>query len=609
MSKFIDCFKFIYVQRKLLLSWRFSVLAISLLLALGWYLVTQIDWFNWLGLDLSSLPLPVYALWLLATVLSALFAFAMSPAERKLAKAIGLANQDLRRSDAEQLLQQANTALFLLPSAKVTLNSLQAAFYKSQGDLLKAYKELKDLQNLPLLPKERTAIELDLMRLLYYSGNVKATQQQLTSLQKRKLSQAQQSQCRLTQAELYLIENKLQAAKDLVESHYEEPNLSANIQVALLHTLGVIETHQQNYQSAITAYRQAWEKLKQQKNSFGQAEITIDNLALTYAKQGELNKLQPFIQELQALAKPNNADHQLALHNIKINLARQLNDRQALLQAYAQAEQNLLPLLQGEQRFFYTVLGLRMHFNDNVNFEKALQDTQHAMLTKPPINTLTNLRIIKEISGTLKQVIEIQLRNRQALRPDIMTFYSWLLFEFKRLELELDSLPDPISPNLPGPKAELIALKVDSLKHEMILMHTQPNKALFEKIFELLKEQKKLWRGMNNPVAHLHELMLILDEYIAFKHQLAYPQFEQDFKLFAINCLQEAEQLISNNTQNLAYADKFIGLAFACYQLNTNKQQAKQWLAAFDKTKLSLNHNAAWLREQYAQAKAWVETA
>ena len=320
-------------------SWRFIAVTLLLLVAVGWYSLTQYSGFNWLNLNLASLPLPVYALWLLAIILSTLFAFAMSPAERKLAKAIRLANQDLRHSDAGQLLQQANTALFLLPSAKVTLNSLQAAFYKSQGDLLKAYKELKDLQKLPLLPKEHTAIELDLMRLLYDSGNVKATQQQLTSLQKRKLSQAQQSQCHLTQAELYLIENKLQAAKDLVESHYEEPNLSANIQVTLLHTLGVIETHQQNYQSAITAYRQAWEMLKQQKNSFGQAEITIDNLGLTYAKQNETNKLQPFVQQLDALATPNNTDHQLALHNIKINLARQLNDRQALEQTYAEAEQ------------------------------------------------------------------------------------------------------------------------------------------------------------------------------------------------------------------------------------------------------------------------------
>lgn len=601
MSKFIDCFKFIYVQRKLLLSWRFSVLAISLLLALGWYLVTQIDWFNWLGLDLSSLPLPVYALWSLAVILSTLFAFAMSPTERKLAKAIRLANQDLRRSDAEQLLQQANTALFLLPSAKVTLNGLQAAFYKSQGDLLKAYKELKDLQKLPLLPKERTAIELDLMRLLYDSGNVKATQQQLTSLQKRKLSQAQQSQCHLTQAELYLIENKLQAAKDLVVSHYEEPNLSANIQVALLHTLGVIETHQQNYQSAITAYRQAWEILKQQKNSFGQAEITIDNLVLTYAKQNEPNKLQPFVQELAALAKPNNTDHQLALHNIKINLARQLNDRQALEQAYAQAEQNLLPLLQGEQRFFYTVLGLRMHFNDDVAFEKSLQATQAAMLSKPALSTLNNLRIIKEISGVLKQAIE-----KIGPRPDLMTFYSWLLFEFKRLEPALDRLQDEIPPSLPGPKAELISLKVESLKHEMFLMHAQPSKALFERMFELLKEQKKLWQGMHNPEAHLHELMIILDEYIAYKKALPNTAFAADFKQLATTSLEEAEQLLNSNQHNLAYSDKLIGLAYVCYQLNTKKDQAKNWLATYDQSKQSTNHLAAWLRQQHQETKAWV---
>lgn len=606
MSKFIDCFKFIYVQRKLLLSWRFSVLAISLLLALGWYLVAQIDWFNWFNLNLASLPLSVYALWLLATVLSALFAFAMSPAERKLAKATRLANQDLKRSDAEQLLQQANTALFLLPSAKVTLNSLQAAFYKSQGDLLKAYKELKDLQKLPLLPKERTAIELDLMRLLYDSGNVKATQQQLTSLQKRKLSQAQQSQCHLTQAELYLIENKLQAAKDLVESHYEEPNLSANIQVALLHTLGVIETHLQNYESAISAYRQAWEKLKQQKNSFGQAEITIDNLALTYAKQGEPSKLQPFIQELEALAKPNNADHQLALYNIKINLARQLQDRQALIQAYAQAEQNLLPLLQGEQRFFYTVLGLRMHFNDGVDFEKALQATQAAMLNKPAISTLNHLRVIKEISGILRQAIEIQLRNRQAPRPDLMTFYSWLLFEFKRLEPELDSLQDQISPNLPGPKAEIIGLKIDSLKHAMFLMHAQPNKALFEKMFELLKEQKKLWQGMHNPLDQLQALVVILDEYIAYRNALPNSQFAADFKQLAFTSLEEAEVLLNDNQDNLAYSDKLIGLAYICYQLNTKKAQAKHWLETYEQSKQSTNHFAAWLRQHYQETKAWV---
>ncbi|GLR64661.1 hypothetical protein [Marinospirillum insulare] len=582
-------------------SWRFIAVTLLLLVAAGWYSLTQYSGFNWLNLNLASLPLPVYALWLLAIILSALFAWGCSPVERKLIKAISLANQDLRRSDAEQGLQQANSALFLLPSATIKLGSLQAAFYKSQGEWVKAYNTLQELQALPLLPKERTVLELDLMRLFYASGNFKATQQALTRLQKGRLSQAQQSLYYLTQAELYLIENKFQAAKDLVEQHYAEPNLPANTQVALLHTLGVIDTHLQNYESVIAAYRQAWEILKQQKNSFGQAEITIDNLALTYAKQGELNKLQPFVQQLDALATPNNTDHQLALHNIKINLARQLNDRQALEQAYAQAEENLLPQLEGEQRFFYTVMGLRMHFNDGVDFEKALQATQVAMLNKPAINTLNYLRVIKEISGILNQALE-----RIGPRPDIMTFYSWLLFEFKRLEPALDRLQDEIPPSLPSPKAELISLKVDSLKHEMILLHAQPSKALFEKIFELLEEKKKLWQGIHNPVAHLHELMIILDEYCAYKKALPNTQFEADFKQLAIASLEEAEVLLNDNQANLAYSDKLIGLAYACYQLNTKKEQAKHWLATYDQSKQSTNHLAAWLRQQYQETKAWV---
>lgn len=169
-------------------SWRFLAVTLLLLVAVGWYSVTQ---HSWLNLNLASLPLSVYALWSLAIILSTLFAWGCSPVERKLAKAISLANQDLRRSDAEQGLQQANSALFLLPSAKIKLGSLQAAFYRSQGEWVKAYNTLQELQALPLLPKERTAIELDFMWLLYESGNFKATQHALTRLQKGRLTQAQ----------------------------------------------------------------------------------------------------------------------------------------------------------------------------------------------------------------------------------------------------------------------------------------------------------------------------------------------------------------------------------------------------------------------------------
>lgn len=526
-----------------------------------------------------------------------------SPSEYRLLTKLNLAINDLRHEDVEQCLALINkrSFLFMLPTSKVQLARLKVSFYRQQGSYLEAYNTLQKVLQLPLLPKERITIQIQLMRLYFAVSNLKACQQTVSQLQSLKLPFEQQLNIDLQQVELDSLAGNHQQAKDKLEYLYAIPKLSVGAKVAILHTLAVVDSHLGNYEALTTNYRQAWDLQKAQKNNFAQAECTVDNLMLSYAKQGELAKIKPIFEQLQSLTSNNSLTQQLALHNIKLSLARQLNDRQLLLQVYAEAEQNLRPQLRGEQKFFYIINSLRMHFNDNVQFEQALQDTQHAMLTRPDISTLKTLQVITEVSGTLKQAIVAI-----GPRPDLMTFFSWLLFEFKRLESKLDSLQDAVPPNLPSLKAELISLKVDSLKNTLMLMHAQPNQALFEKIFQLLEEKKNLWLGMNSPLDQLNALLIILDEYQAYKKALHGTPFEADFKPLALKALKEAKQLVNNNPKHLAYSDKLIGLAYACYQLNIQKAQAKQWLDAFDKTKLSLNHNAAWLQEQYKQANDWV---
>ena len=103
--------------------------------------------------------------------------------------------------------------------------------------------------------------------------------------------------------------------------------------------------------------------------------------------------------------------------------------------------------------------------------------------------------------------------------------------------------------------------------------------------------------------------MVILDEYIAYRNALPNSQFAADFKQLAFTSLEEAEVLLNDNQDNLAYSDKLIGLAYICYQLNTKKAQAKHWLATYEKSKQSPNHLAAWLRQQHQEIKAWVNAA
>lgn len=598
---------FIYKHRKIIFSWRLILPIFCAILAAGWLFVILFDWVTWFGfsinLNLISLPLPVYVLWFLVLILSCFFAFKVTPAENKLLNSLENALLDLRVFDAKKRIQEAYRQPFLLPKARVELGLLEASFNVSQGEIGQALEKLQQLKSLPLLPSEHVDVDIDLAKLFFTSGNFKETQEILDQLKECELSKKQRYKHVRNQVELLLARSEFQAAKDLLERQLLESDLSTSMKVSLLHTLGVAESHLKNYVGVIAAYRKAWGYQKNLKSSFGQAEITIDNLVLTYAKQGQTEHIQPLLYELEVLANLNNVDHLLALNNIKINLARQLGDRQALLAIYQEAAEKLLPKLNGESGIFYLIHSLRMHWNDGVSFFEVLQKTQVVMLHRPDLSPLNTLRCIREVCGTIVQVMD-----KIGPRPDLMTFYSWLILEFKRLEPEVDRLLENTSPSLPAPKSELISLKIESIKHSF--SYLPPNKTLFERLFELLNEKKNLWQGMDNSIQQLNELMIILDEYNAFKNQLVgtvfQQTFEQAFTRLASNTLDDAEQLLNHNQQNLACLDKLIGLAYACYQLNVKKTQAEKWLETFDQSKQSENHMAAWLREQYQQTKAWV---
>lgn len=598
---------FIYKHRKIIFSWRLILPIFCAILAAGWLFVILFDWVTWFGfsinLNLISLPLPVYVLWFLVLILSCFFAFKVTPAENKLLNSLENALLDLRVFDAKKRIQEAYRQPFLLPKARVELGLLEASFNVSQGEIGQALEKLQQLKSLPLLPSEHVDVDIDLAKLFFTSGNFKETQEILDQLKECELSKKQRYKHVRNQVDLLLARSEFQAAKDLLERQLLESDLSTSMKVSLLHTLGVAESHLKNYVGVIAAYRKAWGYQKNLKSSFGQAEITIDNLVLTYAKQGQTEHIQPLLYELEVLANLNNVDHLLALNNIKINLARQLGDRQALLAIYQEAAEKLLPKLNGESGIFYLIHSLRMHWNDGVSFFEVLQKTQVVMLHRPDLSPLNTLRCIREVCGTIVQVMD-----KIGPRPDLMTFYSWLILEFKRLEPEVDRLLENTSPSLPAPKSELISLKIESIKHSF--SYLPPNKTLFERLFELLNEKKNLWQGMDNSIQQLNELMIILDEYNAFKNQLVgtvfQQTFEQAFTRLASNTLDDAEQLLNHNQQNLACLDKLIGLAYACYQLNVKKTQAEKWLETFDQSKQSENHMAAWLREQYQQTKAWV---
>jgi len=607
-------FEFIKKHYKLLLSWRFITISILLLLAFGWFVITQVSFFDFVGFRLEDIPLYIYITWVIFFFFSFLFAFCMSPYEiyvyRKTKNALG----DMKLFEAEDILFSKSwlrKSIFYCPTAKIKIGKLKAVLYSSQFEAVKAYNLLQKILKMPLLPYERVEIEIELMKLLYNYGNIKAAKNKLNELQNKKLSLEHQVICTIKQAELYLLDAEYQKSKDILEEKLLNQEISLNDKIALLHSLGVVETHLKNFDSAVTLYRQAWNEIKNSKNIFGQAERTIGNLSMTYFKQGKVLDGDSFIKELEVQINKDDVNQLIAFSNIKLNIARQTNDRKALLDNYIDAEKNILPKLSGKVKFFYIVSNLQMHWNDGISFEKALKQTKDVLLHSPVLTTIERLQSLSKVSAILKQVM-----GNITKREDLVVFLYWIIVEIEKLEPEIDKLIDDVPAVLPMPKRALISFKIEIMKNK--ITYRPIAMTLFEDLFSLLKEQCSLWQGMQNPMEYLHELMIIIDDYIAYKEQFKISNFDDDFKTNLINnfeakfiplvtsSLNEAEKILEGKENNLAFTPKLIGFAFACYRLNIKKDLAKKYIKAFEESKQSEYHFAKWLREQHKQVKEWI---
>ncbi len=606
-------FEFLKKHYKLLLSWRFITIIFLLLISVVWFAITQISFFDFLKLSLENIPLYLYVSWLILLSICTCFAFCMTPYEIYIYKKIKNSLNDIRLEEVEELLFPKSIFkknIAYLPKAKIKIGLLKVGFYKSQFELVESYRILQEILKMPLLPFERVELEIELMQLLYKSGNIKAVKNKLDSLKSRKLSLNQKVYCLITEAELYLFNSEFQKAKDLLEEYLILENIPTNSKIMIFHTIGIAETQLQNFDAAITIYRQIWNEIKKIKNFFGQAEITIDNLIFTYLKLNKQKEAKDFLNELNTIKIENNIHHQVAFSNIKLNIARQLNDRVALIENYQEAEKEIFTKLTGETKFSYIVHSLRMHWNDNIDFEKAFKNIKKAFFEVKDLTSIKRMNAIKEVLGTVKQALRKNPENRECF-----IFYNWLILELERLEPEIDKLLEDTPVVLPSSKRVLISFKIEIIKNKIAYMSLDIN--LFESLFNLLKEQVSLWQGMQNPMEYLHELMIIIDDYIAYKEQFQLAntdetksdfinEFESKFLPLVTSSLNEAEKILEGKENNIYYLDKLIGFSYFYYCLNIRKDLAKKYIYTFDESKQSIEHYAIWLREQYKQVKKWL---
>jgi len=570
-----------------------SVLVYGLLLALGVF-------------DLPLLPVWVFVVWLGLMGLASGWAFAILPREKRWLNQMRKAVDALDFVSAKNGIVMVDADLALSPVFKIRFALLKAAYFREQSNALAAYEVLLALKASALLPKEVCRVDYALASLFLEQGDLKAVRKTLERLKTANCQAHEATRMILLESRWCELSGDMTKAKELLEEGLAIPNLDGFSKVIYLHQLALLESTQVNYQTALSYYHQAWSLLVSSPKAIKVQQIanTASNLVFLHLRLGDVAKAQAILSAFAERLNPQLASQMILLHNVEIEFARQTGDRKRLLVTYAKAEQQIYSLLDEQEQLAFMVLGLRMRWNDCVEFEAALIRTMQMLIEHSHKDLRNVFHANREVVGVLGQAI-----TRLGPRSDLLVYHGWIVMEWVRLQAQLDEERNAVPAALPALRSDWLGLSLEGMKLRFNLFGRGLPKAEFDRLFALLAERKRIWSDRENPFEQMQALVVIVDEYLAYSREINDPQFKADFLEIAIQALKDATTLLMQHETHPAFTQYMAGMAYFYSQFEWDKTQAKAWLEQFDAKGQSLNHYAVWLREHYQVAQSYVSKA
>lgn len=600
MTNHLQSLNWFFTHPRLAFSARFGVLSVLTITVLVYGLLLALGVF-----DLPLLPTWVFVVWLGLMGLATAWAFALFPSEKRWLAEMRDAVDAMDFAAAKICIGQVDGAWALSPALKVQFALLKAAYFREQNNALEAHDVLQALKASALLPTEAFSVDCTLASLFLEQGDLKAVRKILERLKTANCTAHEMVRMLLLESRWRELSGDMAQAKELLEEGLAIPNLDKFSKATYLHQLALLESTQGNDQTALGYYHQAWLLLVNSTNAIKvqQWANTASNLVFLHLRLGDVAKAQAILSAYESKLNPKLASQMILLHNLEIEFARQTGDRTRLLAAYAKAEQQIYPLLDAQEQLAFVVLGLRMRWNDDVEFEAALIRTMQ-MLTERAHDDLRNVfHAYREVVGVFGQAI-----RRLGSRADLLVYHGWIVMEWVRLQTQFDEERNLVPVALPALRSDWLGLSLEGMKLRLNLFGRGLPKAEFDRLFGLLAERKRIWSDRENPFEQMQALVVIVDEYLAYSREIDDPQFKADFLEMATQALNAASALLKQHETHPAFTQYFIGMAYFYSQFELDKAQAKEWLAKFDAKGQSLNHYTVWLREHYQVVKAWVGT-
>jgi len=466
------------------------------------------------------------------------------------------------------------------------------------GDLLAAYQALIAAEKTVLLPSERLPLRLSKAQLLFNAGNYAAFGQLLTVIDAAPPANGKpRIRYLLLQSLRCELAGSYAAAKSLIEEVIELA-ASPGERIRGYNNLARLEAMQGNHLNAQSYYEQAWAQL-QASPVPALYPVVLHNLMLSYAMQHAHAKALSLLATYRQAVKPDNVAQVQELLSDQTHLARQLGDRALLLDAYTRAQTELVPLLSTAQRFAIAVSELRMRMNDGVDFAGHFNKTIAQFAQQTGLTPVERFNVLSQIMAVCQQ------DNGAQLGPAAMA--NWQKASAALLAME-DQIADQlrsVPPQLPTLRDKWHQRQVELIKLKIVSAHPPIPKPLVTALFVAIQERRQLWADKQNPVCALEALIVMCDEYIAYRAALG-PAFVHDYQSQAQAALRDAGQIAQAKWPHPSMIQYAFGLAYFYWQIVNRAELAATWLTRFNQSGLSLAHSAAWLRQQHVQLTAWL---
>lgn len=456
-----------------------------------------------------------------------------------------------------------------------------------------AYEMVLATEREVLLEKEQQSIQLAKASLLFRAGNYMAFREVLSRLATDKLEYRPHRFAYLqNKSRLCEFDGDYRLAKRSIEQALEISESTAQ-RAAAYNDLARLEDMTGIVTNAISYYEQAW-ILLQEEPVPRLFSIIVHNLLIKYAQTDEASKALALLDRYHDFVDLKNAEQLLQLLNDQTHLARQLGNRELLLDAYKRSEE--LQLRLGDsQRFALTVSELRMRLADEVDFPEYFARA----FAQLPIQKLSIDERIKALDAfwvACKQGITI-LPDKQ-----LDEALTQIIKEMESFEGVIDDRLRTIPHALPAQRDYWLGRKLEIVKLRIFRAGPAVPQIYVNQLFELMQGRVRIWADMGNAEQEIGALLVFCDEYVAYGNGLG-TAFQNDYRDAAQSAIAQAEVLIEKEWPRPTAHQYSLGVAYFLWKIAANKDKATKWLVRFEGVNTSLRHNMGWLRRNYIELK------